>query len=598
MAATTEIKSGGMVSFSIKVNGAVISDLYRVSSIHVEKAINRISSAKITFLDGEAETGKFEASSSKTFVPGNKISIEAGYDTENKVIFKGIVTGQSIQINKWIGSAMIVECRDEAVKMIVGRKNASYYKKKDSQIISSIISKYSGLTSKVTATTTVWPEQVQCDATDWDFILSRAEVNGLIVTTIDNKVSVVKPDADKKPIYTILFGNNMLELNTDLNCIYQLGKSEASSWDFKTQKIINNKTDATATKPGNLSTKKLSEVVGLTSYDLQTSATLAKPELKNWSSAQIIKSEYAKILGEVKFQGSELVNPAKYLTLQGVGDRFNGDYLVSKVVHDISDGNWVTTAGLGLPMTWFTEEPDVMPPPASGLLPGARGLMNGTVKKMDKDPDNQFRILVNIPLFDAKGEGIWARLSNFYSTNGAGAFFLPEVGDEVVLGFMNEDPRFPVILGSLYSTKNKPFKGLTPKAKNPKKAIVSKSGIYIEFDDENKVFTVTTPGKNKVVLDDKAKKVTVEDQNKNSIVMSSSGITMKSSKTINIEAGQKLNLKGNTGVTISSSGGDVNVKGLNINEKASVKFSAQGSAAAEVKGGAQLTLKAAMIMIN
>ena len=55
---------------------------------------------------------------------------------------------------------------------------------------------------------------------------------------------------------------------------------------------------------------------------------------------------------------------------------------------------------------------------------------------MYEDPDSQFRILVSVPLFDPNGEGIWARLTNFYSTNGAGIFFLPEVGDEVVLGFL------------------------------------------------------------------------------------------------------------------------------------------------------------------
>jgi uncharacterized protein involved in type VI secretion and phage assembly len=240
-----------------------------------------------------------------------------------------------------------------------------------------------------------------------------------------------------------------------------------------------------------------------------------------------------------------------------------------------------------------------MAPPASGLLPGVQGLFNGTVKKMYEDPDGQYRVLIDAPMFGAKGEGVWARLTNFYSTSGAGAFFLPEVGDEVVLGFLNEDPRFPIILGSLYSsTKNKPFKGLDPDKKNSKKAIVSKSKMYMEFDDENIVLTLTTPGKNQAVFSDKDQKITIKDQNGNSIEMNSGGIKIKSSKDISIEASKKLTLKGNTGVDIQSSGGDVNLKGLNINNKANVKFSANGSAQAELKGGAQTTIKGAMVMIN
>ena len=175
---------------------------------------------------------------------------------------------------------------------------------------------------------------------------------------------------------------------------------------------------------------------------------LENTDLNNWSKAQIVKSEYSKIIGEAKFQGTNLIDPGKYMTFNGLGDRFNGDYLISGVVHDLSDGNWISEVSLGLSPIWFTEEPDVMAPPASGLLPGARGLLNGTVKQIFGDPDSQYRILVDIPLFDTNGSGIWARLSNFYSTSGAGAFFLPEVGDEVILGFLNEDPRFPVILGS------------------------------------------------------------------------------------------------------------------------------------------------------
>jgi phage protein D len=110
------ISSGGVVTFSIKVNGETIPDELSAFSVHIEKKINRIAIAKIVILDGEADTGKFEASSSSTFLPGTPISIEAGYDSKNKLIFKGVITCQSIRIDNLIGSALEIECRDEAVK--------------------------------------------------------------------------------------------------------------------------------------------------------------------------------------------------------------------------------------------------------------------------------------------------------------------------------------------------------------------------------------------------------------------------------------------------------------------------------------------------
>lgn len=599
MAASGNIKSGGVATFNIKVAGNAIPDELSVLSVRIEKRINRISTARIVILDGEASTGKFPASSSSVFVPGAEVSVEAGYDSTNVPIFKGIITGQSIRIDDLVGSALEVECRDPAVKMIVGRKSLTFSKKKDSDIISSIIGTYPGLSSDVTATTVVWPEQVQYYVTDWDFILSRAEVNGLIVTTLNGKVSVIKPDANTSPVLTVTFGDNLYGFNADLNAINQLGSVKASTWDYKTQAVTTGQASNNYAGPGNLSSKKLSEVVGLSDYQLQSTAPFENNELTAWSKAQLIKSEYSKIQGTAKFQGSSLVEPAKYITLQGLGERFNGDYLISGVEHHLAEGNWVTEISVGLSPVWFTQEPDVMAPPASGVLPGARGLFNGTVKKMYEDPDSQYRVLITVPLFDPNGEGIWARLANFYSTSGAGAFFLPEVGDEVVLGFLNEDPRYPVILGSMYSsTKIKPYTTLTPAQKNPKKAIVSKTGIYIEFDDENKVFTIQTPGKNTIIVSDKDKKITIEDENKNSMIMSSDGIALKSPNNITIDADKNVSIKGKMGITIQSSGGDVATTGVNIKDTANAQYTLDGGMMAKLSSGGQLAIKSAMVMIN
>lgn len=589
---------GSVATFTVNVNGNAVPDSITVFSVQVEKRVNRIATARIVVLDGEPDTQTFPASSSSTFVPGATVSIEAGYDSTNKVIFQGIITGQSLRVDPAIGSALEVECRDEAVKMIVGRKCLTFANQKDSDIISSIIGTY-GLSASVTATTATWPEQVQYYATDWDFIMARAEANGMIVTTINGTVTVAKPDANTSSVLTVGYGSGLMEFNADLNAITQLSNVTAGAWNYQTQQVSQQAVQNSYAGAGNLSANTLASVAGLSTFGVQTSASLQDNNLTDWANAQLVKSGYSKIQGTAKFQGSSAVDIANYITLQGLGDRFNGDHFVSGVTHDLSAGNWLTEVNIGMPQTWFTEEPDVVAPPAAGLLPGVRGLFTGTVKQMYNDPDSQYRILVSIPLFDPNGAGIWARLSNFYSTNGAGAFFMPEVGDEVVLGFLNEDPRYPVILGSLYSSSAlKPFNTLNADEKNTTKAIVTKSNIQMTFNDADVIFTLLTPNGNTMVVSDKDKQITITDQNSNSITMSSDGITMKSSKTITLDATQNLVLKGAQGVQIQSSGGDVQVSGINIKETAQAQYSAEGSATAQVQGGGQLTLKGAMVMIN
>lgn len=171
MSSTTNLSSGGIVTFEVKTNGNLIPDTIQVYSIEIEQGVNKIPTAKIVILDGTPETETFEASSSSTFVPGNTVTIEAGYDTKNEVIFKGIITKQSISVGGAQGSFLTVECQDVAVKMSVGRKSMTFSNQTDSDIMRSIIGTYSGLSAEVSSTSRLWQEQVQYYTTDWDFIV-------------------------------------------------------------------------------------------------------------------------------------------------------------------------------------------------------------------------------------------------------------------------------------------------------------------------------------------------------------------------------------------------------------------------------------------
>jgi len=151
----------------------------------------------------------------------------------------------------------------------------------------------------------------------------------------------------------------------------------------------------------------------------------------------------------------------------------------------------------------------------------------------------------------------------------------------------------------MYSgSKVQPFTSLVPKDQNPIKAIVSKTGISVQFDDENKVLTILTPGNNTMVFSDKDNQILVEDSNGNSLTMSSNGIDIKSASNLNITAAQNVNIAGNQGVTVKSSGGDIGISGVNIKETAMIQYSAEGSMTAQINSGTELTLKSAMIMIN
>ena len=597
MADSPNKDSGGVLTITIKADGAEVKAVEGMVSVTVEKSVNRIPTARIIFLDGDMPNQKFPLSDKDVFKPGAEIQIDAGYALKVKTIFKGVVVKHGIKITGDNFSRLVVDCQDKAVAMTVGRKNANYVDSKDSDIITKLIGNYSGLSSTVDATDTTLKEVVQYYATDWDFSLSRAEINGLLTIVDDGAVSVIAPAVTDAAVLSVTYGIDLWEFEAEVDARTQLASVAATAWDPKTQAVMASSPAAPTSlnKQGNLTASDLSAVLGLDSYQLQAPTTNEKTELDSWAKAQQTKAELSAIRGKVKFQGSAVAKPGTVIELAGVGDRFNGNVFITGVRHELEGGNWTTEAEFGLSPDWFSERHELAAPPASGMLPGAEGLQIGVVMQLDQDPNNEFRIQVSVPVLQAETEGIWARLSTFYASNTFGAFFIPEIGDEVVLGYFNNDPSYPVILGSMYSSSLAPAE--TPTADNYIKSLTTKSQLKVEFDDENKVITVITPGGNKIVISDKDTSILIQDQNNNKVELASGGITLDSPKDINITAKGKITIDA-VGALALSSKADVTLDGLNVAATAKVGFTGKGNATAEVSASGQTTIKGAIVMIN
>ena len=597
MANSPEELDANVVSYEIKADGTALPDSYNVLSVTIIKEVNKISTCEIVLTDGDPANEDFPVSEASTLVPGVEIEVLLGYDQENTSIFKGIVLKQSISTSSDSGTDTKVEvtAKDKAVKMTVGRKNAYYVKKKDSDIMSTLIGN-SGASADVSSTSKEWDELIQYYATDWDFLISRAEFNGMLVTTDAGTVSVKAPSDASDCGLEVTYGDDLYEFEGTIDATDQFSSVECSAWDYTSQAIVSGSASITDSGQGNLTSSTLADVLGLSSYEMQSPGPMESDSLETWAKAQISKSKYAKIQGKATFQGNASPLPGTTISLQGMGDRYNGTAFISGVTHNFHGGDWVTEVNLGSSAEWFSEKVQMQAPLAAGRLPGIDGLYTGTVKQIDSDEKGEFRVLVEIPLIQTGTDGVWARMATFYATNNAGCFFYPETGDEVVVSFLNNDPSFPIILGSLYNSSSKasPY---TPDDTNSTKAFVTNAQIKIEFDDENKVLTITTPGKNQMIYSDEDESITIKDQNSNSIEMSSSGITIKSAsdmtikaaQSISIEAGTTLDMKGSSSASLSST---------SISVKADADVTVEGSASAKFSSSGTNTIKGAMVMIN
>lgn len=583
--------------FSIKANGSPLKDYYPIVSINITHEINKISLAEIVLIDGTVESADFPISESNDLIPGSTIEISAGYGTNaEEVIFNGIVVKHAIRIDPDKAYNLVITCKHKAVNMSFNRNEALFSKKTDSDIISSIISSY-GLSATVDSTSVVNEVIFQKMATDWDFIAARADYYGFLISFDGDKVIIGKPKLDTEAVLRIAFGESIISFNAELNAEKQPPSLQVSSWDIKNQVLINAKaSEPTLNSQGNLNAKALSSKLTQNELKLTSNTPLLKDDLKSWADGNLVRIRLSAIKGKVSFIGNASAKTNSIIKLEGVGDRFNGDAYVTYVSHVLENGAWTTTAKFGLDAKFAYEKTGFSYPEAVGQLPAIKGLQIATVKKLFEDPDAHFRILINIPSNAENNEGIWARLANFYATNGAGAGFLPEVGDEVVIGFLEDDPRFPIILGSLYSSA-KPAASSPGDNNNYIKAITTKSKLKISFDDEKKITKIETPGGNFITLSDDAKSITIQDQNNNSFKMSSSGINLQSDKDITLKATGNITLDA-TGKLNLNAKQDVAVAGMNVNNTAQVGFVAKGNATAEISASGQTTVKGGIVMIN
>ncbi|WP_181885488.1 type VI secretion system tip protein VgrG [Trinickia dinghuensis] len=585
-----------LVSVTVLVDGSPIPDTYRVSSIKIVREVNRIGTARIALVDGNSSTGTFPISESSTFVPGAKVEIKMAYHQDATSVFKGIVVKHGIRVREQAAAQLLVTCSDSAVKMTVGRKSNVYKDKTDNTVLKALIEKH-GLTATVESTSVTYEELVRFYSTDWDFLLSRAEVNGKLVLVDDNKVTVQSPAVAQGCGLVVKYGDALRTLEAEIDARNQYTQVSATAWDISEQKVITATSAApTVNAQGDIEGSTLAGVLSAGTFELNSPAPLENADLQNWADAQLLKSRLARIRGTVTFQGSALAVPGKTIELAGLGTRFNGQAFIARVAHTLEHGNWLTEVGFGLSPRWFVEEqPDVEAPPAAGLLPGISGLQIGTVKKIDADPLTMTRVLLDLPLIDGDGNGIWARLGTPYATNKAGIMFMPEIGDEVMVGFINDDPRFPVVLGSLYSSKHTP--PYTPDQPNTNKAIVTKGQIKITLQDVDKIVTIETPGGQVVVMSDKDKSISITDSNKNNIKLSSSGISLDSPKDITIKATGSVSIQGTAGVSIKSSA-SVKAEAPQIGAEASATLTLKGTASAELNSAARVAVTGGVVMIN
>ena len=114
------------------------------------------------------------------------------------------------------------------------------------------------------------------------------------------------------------------------------------------------------------------------------------------------------------------------------------------------------------------------------------------------DCTGQARVQLMLPWLP--GYTPWARLSNMMAGMGRGSFFVPMIGDEVLVAFNHGDVREPYVLGTLWNTMDRP-PSLSPTDAINKRKIRTPLGHELDFDEATQSVTLSSNTFSTVTLD-------------------------------------------------------------------------------------------------
>ena len=286
--------------------------------------------------------------------------------------------------------------------------------------------------------------------------------------------------------------------------------------------------------------------------------------------------------GRARLLGNARAEVGSVVKFAGVGALHARKSLLTAVEHTLSQGGWFTEVRFGALPT------DAAPAPAGPL-----GLHLGEVVRVHGDPEGAHRIFVRVPTVGM--DGLWACLARVQASPGHGVHFLPQPGDDVLVGWLHDDPGQPVVLGSVHSPQRPPPHEAQP---GPAvSALVSAGQSTLEFDDRSGTLALRTVGGREVTLSDGHGQLRLADAQGTEVVMDGQGLRIASAGDLHLKCEGRLTLEALRGVTLKSAG-DVDVQGLNVRCQAQIVFAGHGATTAEVTSTGLTTVKGALVLVN
>ncbi|MFI7582803.1 VgrG-related protein [Kocuria sp. M1N1S27] len=542
------------------------------------------------------------------------LSVQTSGPTSPAPLLSGEVTALETELGG-DGAYTVVRGLDHSHRLFRGRRVEAYLQSTAADIARTVAGRAGLKTGTIDAPGPVLEHVAQDGVNDWDFLRRLADDAGAVLNITDGALHfTTATDAATAPSgaggarqdpLVVEKGVNLIVLRGTVTSADQVPDVEVRGWD------VDGKREIVAVAPAKTSSAILdgtgpTDLAGqFKSPRYVAPATVFDQPAQCEAAANALAAHLAGGFAELDgvARGNPRLRSGAAVSLVGVGAPFEGRYTLSASRHEFSETGY---------RTFFTVS-HASERSLYGVATGAAarndrpaafpGVLNAVVTAV-QDPENQGRVKLKFPLLSDTYESGWVRTVQPGAGAGRGAVVLPEVGDEVLVAFGQGSFQQPFVLGGLYNGQDSPDKpwgdhvGSTDGAIE-RRAFVSRTGMLVEFVEtpgEERLTLSTHGGAQKVSLIQKGAAgieilsegpVTVTAKDRIDVTTSTGDVTVKG-KNVTVEATAALALKGAT----------VTAEGRTTAELKAPSVTVAGSAAAELSGGATTTVKGGLVRIN
>ncbi|MCS4320703.1 phage protein D [Serratia sp. BIGb0234] len=507
----------------------------RIRHLRVQQLINEIPLAQLELripTDNHGVADNEVQREVSRFTLGARVVIAR----DEKTLFNGYLVQKKIQLKGKYWSVRL-EARHALQKLTFLPRSRVFSQQDDHTLLKALLRPAGvSLTQKAYAQLSSKHDQlIQFRLSDWQFIRSRLlSTNCWLLPDATSDAVVISPLSDAAIAPRTLTRKSrdytLYEVNLSFDNRFTLDSLSLQGWDIAAQRLTPaQKSPASAFRPWKPEGKAGQSPAMQQDYALAFSM-LPEATLKTLSNSWLNHQQMTGVQGYIELAGTRNFAPGESITLSGFGAGLDGTVILSGVNQrfNIEDG-WRSELVIGMPASMLEPAPPV------------RSLHIGKVADFTADPQHLDRIALHLPALNLPDSLIFARLSKPWASHASGFCFYPEPGDEVVVGFIDSDPRYPIILGAMHNPKNTaPF---PPDEKNNRK------GLIVNKADQTQALMIDTDEKTlRLMAGDNTLTLTGEGD----IAVSTPNVLQLQADTLGLQADSNLSINGKQQVEITS----------------------------------------------